>query len=221
MDKESQLLKLAKKRQRSNWDGFFNLKDFHQGVYECDFVSPYTQSAKNLDADIFILLQDWVSGDFLEKEYNPDLRELGHDPSLPTNVNLKRLLYRYFGIDLSETYATNLFPFIKPAKMNAAISSKVLKKAAIEFALPQIQIIRPKLVIALGLVTFNALRQANNLKKCNKLELAISSHFKVGNTQIFCQAHTGALGQNNRNRGGVDRVKEDWAKMRDLYNKTF
>jgi len=33
---------------------------------------------------------------------------------------------------------------------------------------------------------------------------------------VICQAHTGQLGKNNRNKGGVNRVDGDWAKMSEM-----
>jgi restriction system protein len=39
------------------------------------------------------------------------------------------------------------------------------------------------------------------------------SPFYYQESAIFCQAHTGNLGKNNRNKGGIDRVSKDWEKM--------
>ena len=43
-------------------------------------------------------------------------------------------------------------------------------RAANEFALPQIQIVEPKIVICLGLATFNALRRACAETQCHPLD---------------------------------------------------
>ena len=45
MKKHKQLLELAQKRQRSRWNGYKCIGDYHGGIYECDYVSPYTKSA--------------------------------------------------------------------------------------------------------------------------------------------------------------------------------
>ena len=105
---------IARRRRNNVFPGYMGIGEFHSGVYECDFVSPYSKSAQNLDADIMLVLQDWCSDEFLRKPVNPEVVELGHDPQLDTNRNLKSLLVTHFGIGLEETYATNLFPFIKP-----------------------------------------------------------------------------------------------------------
>ena len=108
------------------------------------------------------------------------------------------------------TYATNLFPFVKPGPMNASIPSKDLLKAALQFTLPMINIIQPKVVICLGLDTFNTLRKTYGHKKLDNLNQAIGNRFEFENSRIVCQPHTGQLGRNNRNLGGVDSVNRDW-----------
>jgi len=54
--KASQLLALARQRQADRWPGYHTIGDYHDGVYESEHVSPYTRSAGNVDADVFILL---------------------------------------------------------------------------------------------------------------------------------------------------------------------
>jgi restriction system protein len=214
MDKTTRLLELARRRQASRWLGYQPLIDYHSGVYECDHVSPYTKSAANVDATVMVILQDWSSHDRLIGERDADAIAHGHTPSLPTNRNLKRLLSVHFGISLAETYGTNLFPFIKSGGLSSAIPTRDLERAAREFALPQIDIVAPRVAVCLGLQTFNALRRGLGMVVMPTIDVAIGTPFSRGNTRIWCQAHPGALGQNGRNRGGVDRVSRDWTAMR-------
>ncbi len=86
-------------------------------------------------------------------------------------------------------------------------------RAAIEFALPQIRIVRPELVVCLGLKTFHALRVAYGFQKTRTIVDAIDRPFDYEGSRVWCQAHTGWLGQANRNKGGIDRVSEDWERM--------
>lgn len=91
--------------------------------------------------------------------------------------------------------------------------------AARTFAVPQIEIVRPRLVIALGLECFNGLRRALHLVRAPNMDAAAKSPIRLSTTsRIWCQAHTSALGQNSRNRGGVDRVTSDWQEMVRWYN---
>ncbi len=213
--KQQVLSKIAQKRQLTRWDGYLCIADLHGGAYECDHVSPYTKSASNVDADVMLVLQDWASSEYFERHGGviSDLVELGYDSSVDTNINLKRLLKTHLNLDLQDTYATNLMPFIKQGGMSASIPMKVLVNAATEFALPQVKIVQPKIVICFGLQTFNAMRRACSKRKVNNMDDAINSHFSYELSTVFCQAHPGRLGQNNRNRGGVNRVSLDWNAM--------
>ena len=219
MDKHSQLLELAQKRKLSRWNGYKCIGDYHGGGFECDYVSPYTKSAHNVDSEIMVILQDWSSDEEMSDPRDPEaMKKYGYTPSLGTNIKLISLLKAHFGVKgLNDVYATNLFPFIKHGALNAPIRRKDLVRAAQEFALPQVEIICPKLVVCLGGATFNAIRRARGYKDWLKMDSAIESPFEVGRSRIWCQAHTSQLGQNNRNRGGVDRVSSDWKRMKNSH----
>lgn len=213
MSKQERLEELVKAR-RQPFKHYKRLGDYPG--FECNFVSPYSKGARNLDADVMVLLQDWSSDDALSRSDGPS--ELGHDPNLPTNRNLYALLERSFGLKLSETFATNLFPYIKLGGLSARIPFADLLYAAKTFALPQIRIVAPKLVICLGKNTFNALRVAEDHSRCRDMADAIDSPFEIDlgagrRAAAWAQAHPGVLGQNNRNRQHPGRTFEDWRKM--------
>ena len=214
-NKRKRLTALARHRRANVPSGYRGIGDYHSGVYECEFVSPYTKSAGNLDADIMLVLQDWCSDEFLRKPFNPDLVSLGHDPQLPTNRNLNRLLSTHLGIELDQTYATNLFPYIKQGAMSKSPPAGDLKKAAETYTVREIEIVAPQLVICLGLNVYRAIRKSLGVRPTGNLDTAIRSPFQIGEAQVWAQSSPGALGRANRNRGGVDRVAEDWRRMAD------
>lgn len=213
MEPEAQLRKLAQRRASSTPEDCHNLAEFHNGAYECEYVSPYTKSAHCKNSGVLIFLQDWISADRLAGDLIPEAVELGRIPSLPTNRNLDRLLEAGLGLKVSQTYATNLFPFIKAGGMSATIPNASLRWAAIEFGLPHIRILSPRLVIALGVATYNALASAMNRPRKKNLAEAIESPFKFEGSMVWCQAHPGALGQNSRNRRRRDQTELDWHEM--------
>lgn len=213
------LLQLARRRQSTRWLGYNSIGDYHGGVYECDFVSPYTRSAGNIDAEVMVLLQDWASDEVLRGPVLDERVRLGHDPARATNRRLRELLQRHFGLELERVYGTNLFPFIKMGSMNSAIRQMDLVRAAVEFGLPQVEIVGPRTVVCLGLATFNALAVAAGRRGARRLDEAIGAPFLVGGAQVWCQAHTGQQGTNMRNRGGVDRVAGDWARMAEEHRR--
>lgn len=209
--KTEALLQLARLRQSTRLDGYASIGDFHDGIFECDHVSPWTKSGGNVDAEILVVGQDWSSSDALGSD-PPDLHSatLGFSPKFPTNRNLDDLLERHFGLDRAECYLTNLFPFIKSGSASAAIPLKDLVASARRFTLPEVRIVSPRLVICLGLRTFRALMRATKLKGSPKMGQAVNSPFEFADAMIHCVAHTGALGMNNRGR---DQVEKDWQQI--------
>jgi len=221
VSKSAKLFALAEKRKAITYEGYTAIGDYNGGIWECDYVSPYSKSAHNTDADILIILQDWCSKESFQENVCQETLEYGYTPSVRTNIKLKELLAKYLNVTLEETYATNLFPYIKPGPMNATIPQKDLLKAAKDFTLPIIEIIKPQIAICLGGATFDAIRKACGLESVKDMEEAVKSHFSHQGTEIFCQAHTGQLGQNNRNRNGVDRVSQDWQLMLPYLKKSY
>ena len=217
MDKLTKLREIRDSRINSVYEGFYALEHFGLGDDDGGHLSPFTKASANVESDIIFVLQDWASEEFIEKGLSKETLNLGYDPKIKTNINLKNLLRSHFGKDLEDIYTTNLFPFIKKGSMNSRIPHKFMRRAASDFLIPTINVINPKLVVCFGLSTFNAVRQEMGFGRVANVEQAVHSHVAFGDTIIFCQAHPGSLGQNNRNKGGVARVFSDWQLMKDVY----
>ena len=221
--KHVEIKRIVVRRKTARWDKYCNFVDFRNGIYECNHVSPYSHGAQNVNAKVMLVLQDWGSIDYLKNLCDKDqesLSQLGRDPKLFTNKNITDLLNRHFHLNLADTYATNLFPFIKQGTMSSSIPIQDLNRAAIEYTRPLIEIIQPSIVICFGIKTFNALIASYGYKGSTKMAEAIDSPKAVGTVLIHCLPHPGRLGQNNRNKGGIDRVSADWASVAKSLNST-
>ncbi|MCH9704959.1 MAG: hypothetical protein K0U15_02370 [Proteobacteria bacterium] len=218
MSKATKLLELAKLRKSKKYNGYKSIGDYAKGAYECNYVSPYSKSAHDVDTKVLLFLQDWASGEGLKKtEHKREkISKCGYDEDRRTNKNLKRLLSNHLGLELKSTYTTNLFPYIKKGPMNARIPPKDMQKAAKEFSLPMIKIIKPKIVIALGRETFNALWKSAKLEKEGKLKKLEKNIFEYEEVRIFYQVHPA---QQSQNRRGAANVANDWSKMKKHLNK--
>ncbi len=206
------LKKLADKRRQQTYPGYLSVSEFHDGKHDCDFVSPYSKGACNVSSKLFLLLQDWSSEEELKGPEKPEQIRLGRTPSLPTNKNLSRLLSEVYGVTLADTFATNLFPFIKPGRISEKIPMELLVQAAKEYAIPQIEIVAPQIVICFGMPVFQAMRVACGLNAVANAEEARANPFKLGDVTVFQQAHPGGLGIANRR--GFENVLNDWIEMR-------
>jgi hypothetical protein len=80
IDKHALLFDLARQRKDTRWDDYRCLGDYHNGGYECDWVSPYSKTAHNADSSIFVMLQDWASENRLLKSFDPGLAEIWLHP---------------------------------------------------------------------------------------------------------------------------------------------
>lgn len=148
---------LAKRRAEARWPGYAQPEDY--GYDFRSFVSPYTKTAGNRNADVLLVLQDWISHDGLIKRgVDQDIQRLGHDPSIRTNKTLKRLLRRYLDLALTDVYGTNAFVFIKPGGMSAGLPFRDLTRSIRQFTKLEIEIVQPKVVLALGSAVASALK---------------------------------------------------------------
>ncbi len=206
-EKSEKLIALANQRKGDRLVGYTNFKDYHDGAYDNqDYVVPWTISACNVDSDLMLIGQDWNSHDRLSGCLDQQQAELGQIPSLKSNQNTKELLRRFLRKKFSDVYATDLFVFVKPGNMSAGIPNKDLLYSARKYALPQIEIVSPKIVVALGSKTYMSLCRAAGFSS-NR-----SGTPRVGNTykgaEIIGVTHPGAMSINMR--GGIDGVADEW-----------
>lgn len=137
---------LASLRHTADW-GYAHPENY--GYDFRDWVSPYTKSCHCHDG-FMLVLQDWASHDYLVKGVDPTVQELGRDPNIQTNVRLSRLVEKYLDLQLEDCYVTNLFPFIKPGHMSAAIPVRDLQRAGEQFLAEEVRLCRPSVILALG-----------------------------------------------------------------------
>jgi restriction system protein len=203
------LRQLAKKRRRDSIQGYYRLSAFHGGYYECCFVSPWTKSAHNVEADVMLLGQDWSSSDSLNRQPCPEQRKRGQTWNLRTNVNLRDFLKQHMQLDFCETYATNVFPFIKKGPTDARIRPSDMQCCAEKYAVPEMEIVAPKMAICLGQSTFDAIRRSLHEERRSFADACAPEHcINHRGTEIYGVPHPGSWGI--RNAGGMERVHERW-----------
>jgi restriction system protein len=177
-------------------------------------------SACNVDSELMIIGQDWASEDFLSKEPNARMRALGHNPELATNRNLHRLLHESFGRRFENTFGTNAFVFAKAGGMNTRLPATDLALSAKRFALLEIEIVRPKMVICLGMGTFNGLRAALNCRPVRLQEIDYTGRALVHHgSEIHGVPHVGARGLSAT--GGYARSLAIWKILAARLDRSF
>lgn len=197
---------------------YFKVSDFNDGIYyDPDYISPISKSAHNLNSKVLIILQDWASYDFLiSQDHTPEKIKTGIDLSLPTNKRLQLYLLNYFGINFYETYAINLFPYIKLGNISALIPIHDYLYSIENFIEPFIKSFEANIVIAVGSTNYNILRRFKKISKINIKDTYLDP-FKIGNSVVLGVPHTGGMG--TANAGGEDKVKSIWKKLSDNYRQ--
>lgn len=214
--KRDALLALAKKRQADRLPPHLSLGWFHDGYYECDFVSPWTISAHNVNAGLMLFGQDWSSSERLCRRPDEEQRSLGQIWDLPTNKRLRCLLQRHLNLEFKDIYATNLFPFIKNGRLSAPIPTPDLERCALKYAIPQIEIVDPAIVVCLGKQTFDSIRNALDQPAIPwHTACQTTQHTMLGSVEVCAVPHAGNLGV--RNAGGMERVHQIWAAVATRY----
>jgi uracil-DNA glycosylase len=208
--KREELLRLSKQRQADRREGYLCLSDIHAGYYECDLVSPWSTSAQNVDAELMILGKDWVSSETIaDRPPDPERRRIGQGWEVPTNKNLREYLSDCMdGLVFSETYASNVFPFIRHGKKNSSIRDADMLYAAKKYALPQIEIVSPRMVICLGPPAFHAVRRAAMLPDIEWTEaIAPRPHTIISGAEVYGVWHPSMY------PGGKIAVKLVWTQL--------
>ncbi len=72
-------------------------------------------------------------------------------------MRLEQLLEAHFGLKLFDVYATNAFPFVKSGRMSAPLRISEVRDASRKFLLPELEMAKPKLILALGKVAARVL----------------------------------------------------------------
>jgi hypothetical protein len=216
MGKKEDLAELISKRREDRNPKYHSLSEFDGGFYDGEWVVPWTISAYNLDALLMIVAQDWISEEYANKNNKPQQRkarkDTGQDAVLPTNKNLKEFLERAFKLEFSQTYATDVSIFIKPGDMDGDVPMEDLECCAKEYTLPQIKIVRPRMVLCLGAKTFNSVRRALGQPEMKLSEARLpTSHTVCAGSEIYGVPHTGDKG--TWNAGGKDKVHKIWETL--------
>jgi uracil-DNA glycosylase len=206
MSKIEKLKNLGMQRKSGAYQGYYNLAQFHKGEYETDWVSPYTKSANNVNSPMSLVLQDWASSDYLSGEIDWDAIRCGHSPKRKSNRNLKHALKEVYSLELSDVFATNLFPFIKCGDMSERIPRRDLDQAFKDFCWPQVEIVAPRLVVCLGRSVYASfVRKLNPARSIGQ----VGCFFEYENRVIYYQHHPSGRGV------GLSQLVTEWRKMKD------
>ena len=215
IQKKKNYTTLVKKRKDCNLcNDLCNPSEFPQ--FDTSEIGPWSLWHNDLDADVLLVGQDWGGVDYFIKHKGRD------EDSNPTNNNLVTL-FRSIGISIegpesgkknSRLFFTNIILCLKKGGLTSPIQQKYATRCCSHFLVQLIDIIRPRVVIALGKFAYESIVKSYNLKIFPFRDaVECLEGFQIRkNIRLFPVYHCGARGW-NINRKGPMQI-EDWGKIK-------
>lgn len=153
--KKAKYKELVEKRKACALCPLHNPSRIEGGKYDCDHLDPWATWKGDLDAEIVVVGKDWNDLDsFIQQQgvVNPKNR---------TNKNLVILL-DFVGINVQKDklFFTNSILCAKEGGKNATVKTEWVRNCSTNFLRPLLDLIQPKLVIAMGEEAFIAVTNA-------------------------------------------------------------
>ena len=157
-ERYSTLVRSRKACNRCAAIGLRNPVSIRGGAFDSDEIGPWTCWNGDLDARILIVGQEWGDVDSFE-------RQKGRDDPSGTNRMLRELL-AFAGFDIgpapikvpaSGVYLTNAALCLKSGGVQAPVKDEWVKNCGVSFLRAQVEIVNPRVVVALGQQAYRAL----------------------------------------------------------------
>lgn len=217
---------LVFKRKEYDYNSLDIINPSKLSISNDDHLNAWAYWHGNLNAEILLIGQDFGDVDYYKKYDGLD------DPQNQTNKKLIQL-FKQLEIDLGESdkpnlnaklYFTNAVLGAKVGQpsseqKNGGMSSPIKSKdwyseTAIEFIMPLIEIINPKIIITMGTTAYNVVSLIYQLDKKPLKELIKENPIMLkDNKKLFTVYHCSGLGLISRN---FEAQLEDWRRIKQL-----
>jgi DNA polymerase len=197
-------------------DDLINAATIANGIYDCDQIGAFTQWQSNLDANLMVVAQDFGDVDWFIKEKG---RPTSINPS-PTNKALVDLLNNAGfpinlaneTVDVGDLFFTNAVLCMKQGGTEAPIKQEWLTNCSRLFLRPLIELVHPKVVVALGTQAYQSVLTAYRMI-ARVFRQAVDSgkpDSLPNDVQVFPVYHCGWRGQSSR---PLEQQREDWKRI--------
>jgi len=217
MEKKTRYANLVAKRKAFKFmDGLTNPSNT---LFDKEYLEPWSQWQGNLDASIVVVGQEFCDLKTFNKvggtvEQKPDVFEY---PSNRNLVEYFRLLDIELGHPMSPNrgnpvFFTNAVMGLKDGSMSSNFKNSWLKESRDVFLIPLLEIIQPRVIIAIGTKATATLGKIYGfpVESHSKMVTTSPIHTKSG-PLVFPVYHTGGLGLANRRK---DLQIEDWKNIK-------
>jgi hypothetical protein len=216
INKQQAYFSLVNKRKLFRFTELLNPSEIENGQYDGKHVELWAQWLGCLDAKIMLVGKDFGGLGFFLKFKGKC------DPYSVTNQNLMKLFSK-LDIDIgtpiepnknAPVFLTNCISGIinSSAKGSNRISSVSKKESTKEFLHPLLDIVNPKIVIAMGSEAYECVSNAFQIPRVKTLQQAVehSPYELPGSKFLYPVFHCGGLGLVNRS---FEKQINDWMKI--------
>ena len=217
---------VEKRKACSLCEGLRNPAAVNGGRYDSDQIGPWSLWQGNLNSDLVVVGQDWGGIPYFLKWKGRD------QPSgNPTDENLQKLL-KGVGIEIGKPrdqqdqvlFLTNLILCLKVGALQAQVNDQWFKNCCRTFLKPLMEIIRPRVIVALGRRVSESILASYDIsydRKAAFSKLIDQSPYQLTTSMVLFPLYHCGAGSVNRNRR-LQEQEEDWSKVnRWLKNKGF
>lgn len=216
-DKKAAYAALIEKRRSHTFQaGLSNPRDT---AFDGYFLEPWAQWQGNLDADIVVVGQEFCDLTTFNNvrgtvERKPDVYEY------PANRNLVEY-FKLLDIEVAHpldpnkvdhVFFTNAVMGLKDGSMSSNFKDSWLKESRELFLKPLLDIIQPKVVIAIGTKATSTLGKIYSFPVGSHADMVAASPIRmVAGPMVFPVYHTGGLGLANRRK---EFQIDDWKRIK-------
>lgn len=239
--KQERYAELVRERQKydPSSSGLVNPSQVEDGKYDVPHVGPWTAWAHDLDANLMVVGQDWGDVEYYITNRGCD------NPRNPTNLALQKLLLSIgrpipappspgyavandvkTEVDTEEAcratcdvWLTNALLWLKTGGMSAKVDSAWFGEPSIPLLKAQVDLVQPRVIVALGEKAYDCLLKAYGLPPRRGLfrgvvENSTGVKLVIGDRTITLLAvyHCGARIQNTLR--SLEEQLHDWKRVR-------
>jgi DNA polymerase len=217
MDKQIAYRELVNKRKKYRFNN--GLTNPSETSYDIDEIDPWAQWQNNLNADILVVGQEYSDLDTFNRT-EAKVERYSDRYEYPSNKNLKEY-FEILGYDIGHPsypnqshpiFFTNAVMGLKSGSMSGNFRDSWLTESREHFLKPLIDIIQPKIIIAIGAKATKSLGVIYNFKVTSHKSMVENSPIKHGSKLIFPVYHIGGLGLSNRPKA---QQIIDWTKIKN------
>ncbi len=204
--------------------GLVNANAIRGGKFDSDEIGPWTRWLGDLNACVLVVGQDWGGQTNFEKQKGRDIGRNDVPPSPPSFANTKlRELLDSVGVqvpdvgvpsDRHRVFLTNAVLCFKDGPDQARVRSAWFKACGSQFLRPQIELIKPRVVVGLGKQAYRAILSVYGLRAPASWLAAVEGPgvpLVTGGPIAFAVYHCSRLGQTHRN---WEAQRKDWQRLR-------